>query len=106
MFSFRWYGGVVSIAPECSGVRSVVALLGIAALLAFGQRSMACRVGLFGFAVLYALLGNALRIGSILAVCPLSRDLAFGAWHDYSGYLFFIAAVFALAWTSEKLKEN
>ena len=106
MFTVDWCGGKIVFLWECMGTRSVVALLAIAAVLAFNQRSMACRVGLFGFAVLYALLGNALRIGSILAICPISRSFALGVWHDMSGYLFFVCEVFLLATTADKMKEG
>ena len=103
MFVFDWCGMKVTFLRECMGTRSVVALLALAAILAFQQRSMACRVSLFGFAVLYAVVGTVFRIGCILAICTISCDFAFGMWHDFSGYLFFVAEVLMLAKTADKM---
>ena len=106
MFTIDWCGGKIVFLWECMGMRSVVALVAIAMLLAFYQRSMTHGFVLLGFAVFYALLGNMLRIGSILAICPLSWGFALGVWHDFSGYLFFVCEAFLLARTSEAMKEN
>jgi exosortase/archaeosortase family protein len=106
MFVVDWCGVKITFLWECMGMRSVIALFAIAAFLAFGQRRTICRIGLFGFAVLYAVVGNALRIGSILAFCPISRSFALGAWHDFSGYLFFVCEVLMLAKTADIMKED
>lgn len=106
MFTIDWCGGKIVFLWECMGMRSVVALVAIAVLLAFYQRSVTHGFVLLGFAVFFALLGNMLRIGSILAICPLSWGFALGVWHDFSGYLFIVCEVLMLAKTADIMKED
>lgn len=82
------------IADPCSGLRSVLAMTALAAAYAhFTQKSRPKQLLLFLSAFPLAVAGNMVRIVMIGVVARLfGQERAIGFYHDYSGYVFFIAA--------------
>jgi exosortase len=85
------------IGAQCSGVNSLVTLVALLVLVAYLlDGPVWSRVVLVLLAIPLALLGNILRVATLLFVARAwGADAAFAFYHDYSGILFF-AAVLAL----------
>ena len=85
----------IDIADPCSGLRSIFALMALTAGYAyFNQPTWLRRLLLFASAVPLAILGNVMRILSIVLVANFaSADFALGFYHDYSGYVVFAVAI-------------
>lgn len=83
------------IGAQCSGINSLIALLALAVLAAYlldGPRW--ARLILVLLAAPLAMLGNILRVSSLLVVARFyGVDAAFTFYHDYSGPIFFLLAV-------------
>lgn len=96
---FTLPGVTIEIARECSGIRSSNALL--LAALVLGRlflRSPARQVLFLGFALLVAVLKNALRISTLAWLGTyVSRDYLSGDLHHRGGALFFAIGLAALA---------
>jgi len=92
------------VGDVCSGLRTLISLLAFGAIYAYVCRLRGVwRVGLFLMAVPIGLLGNCVRITSIIAVAHVHTvEFATGPYHDSSGVLIFILA-FALMFGLEKL---
>jgi len=91
------------VGAPCSGVRSLVALLALAAVWAFTVRGpRLIRIGLLLAAIPLAALSNLLRITSLLWVAERwGVETALSYYHDVSGPLFFalaLAGLLALSW--------
>ena len=85
----------IDIAEPCSGLRSIFALTALTAGYAyFNQPTWLRRALLFACAVPLAVFGNVMRI---LTICLVGRwasaDFATGFYHDYSGFIVFVAAI-------------
>ena len=85
----------IDIAAPCSGLRSIFALMALAAGYGyFAQRKFWRWSVLFASSVPLAVLGNICRILTIVATASwCDPDFATGFYHDYSGYVVFIVAV-------------
>ena len=85
----------IDIAAPCSGLRSIFALMALTAGYAyFNQPTYLRRAILFATSVPLAILGNVMRILTIVLVgTTASPDFATGFYHDYSGYIVFIVAI-------------
>lgn len=83
------------IGAQCSGINSMIALTALMALAAYvlaGPRWG--RLSLVAMAIPLAMLGNILRVTSLLFVASYyGADAAFAFYHDYSGPVFFIVAL-------------
>ncbi len=79
------------IAEGCSGIRSLLALTLISAVYAhLTQKVLWKKIVLFACSVPLAIIGNALRVTSILVVAEyFDPKLAGNAYHDGSGFIFF-----------------
>ena len=88
----------IDVADPCSGLRSLFAMLALTAGYAyFTQPTWARRALLFSLAVPIAVLGNVVRIFTIVAVAAsCSPTFATGFYHDYSGYVVFLVSVFLM----------
>ena len=95
----------VDVAEPCSGLRSLFALMALTAAYAnFTQRTWAKRGLLFLCSVPLAVLGNVARILSICLVASCcSPEFATGFYHDYSGFVVFGVAIFAMVAVGEGL---
>lgn len=94
------------IAEGCSGIRSLMALLMIAAIYAYySQKQFWKKAVMFAMAFPLALLGNFFRVFTILVLAELGFEkFAANAYHDYSGLVFFFpAALIGLFFTDRIL---
>ncbi|MEZ4860514.1 MAG: exosortase/archaeosortase family protein [Caldilineaceae bacterium] len=80
------------IGAQCSGINSLITLTALMTLAAYLlQGPLWARIVLVLLAVPLAMLGNILRVASLLLVARrLGAEAAFIFYHDYSGILFFI----------------
>ena len=88
----------IDVAAPCSGMRSLFAMMALTAGYAYFTQPTWLRRGLlFALSIPLAVLGNVLRIFTIVAVAATcSPDFATGFYHDYSGYVVFLTAVFLM----------
>lgn len=86
------------IGAQCSGVNSLIALTALMALAAYLVEGPAwARITMVLLAVPLAVLGNILRVASLLFVArSWGADAAFTFYHDYSGIAFFVAVLLLL----------
>jgi exosortase len=86
------------IGAQCSGVNSLIALTAIMTLAAYLlQGPLWGKLLLVLSAIPLALLGNILRVASLLVVARfLGAESAFTFYHDYSGILFFVVVLLLL----------
>lgn len=87
------------IGAQCSGVNSLIALLALTTLAAYIlDGPLWARLLLIVLAVPLAVLGNILRVSSLLYIARyMGVDAAFTFYHDYSGPIFFVLALLLLA---------
>jgi exosortase len=92
------------IGAQCSGINSLIALTALTALTAYLLKGpMWARLLLVAFAIPLAMLGNILRVTSLIVVAyAWGVEAAFTFYHDYSGPIFFIMAL-ALLWPLARL---
>lgn len=81
------------IGAQCSGINSLMALTALMVLAAYLLAGpLWARLSLVLAAIPLAILGNILRIASLLLVARhYGADAAFIFYHDYSGFLFFVS---------------
>jgi exosortase len=86
------------IAEGCSGVRSLMSILMLAALYVhFSQPILWKKIAVFCGSLLFSVIGNIARIFSVLVAARLfGPGWAGGLYHDYSDFVFFPAAVGAM----------
>jgi exosortase len=86
------------IGAQCSGINSMLALVALNALVAYGVRGPGWgRVSLVGLAVPLAMAGNILRVAALLVVARAwGAEAAFRFYHDYSGIGFFMVTLLLL----------
>lgn len=96
------------VAPACSGMSSLVALVGVTAVFAY-ITSLPPRYkwGLFALSLPIALIANVVRITSIALVGYFwDWDRAVSIYHDWSSPILFVAAItqlFIISWGFEWL---
>lgn len=86
------------IGAQCSGINSLIALSALTLLTAYVFKgSLWARLVLALAALPLAILGNILRVASLLFVATgFGTEVAFIFYHDYSGIIFFLIAMFLL----------
>lgn len=89
-------GFALDVADECSGIRSIMALMAITAVYAYMfKKHWFSRGFLFAMSIPVAVAANIGRIVTIAIVARFwGQDLAMKIYHDYSGYLIFVLCVF------------
>ncbi len=90
----------VEVAVPCSGIRSMVAILGIAALVGYlTQGKLWAKGVVFLAGIPITMLANVLRIAAIVVMGHyVSQQFAMTFFHDYSSpFLFFICALSLLS---------
>jgi len=94
------------VGAQCSGLRSIVSLLTLVALVIFVlQGPWWGKVLLALSAIPIAILGNVLRVASLLVVANIwGADAGFKFYHDYSSIVFFLSAVALLLLFSRLVK--
>ena len=97
----------IDVADPCSGLRSIFALMALTAGYAyFTQPTWIRRAVLFSFSIPLAVAGNVMRILSIVVVGTYaSGTFATGFYHDYSGYVVFIVAIFLMVVCGEAMSK-
>lgn len=97
----------IDVADPCSGLRSIFALMALTAGYAyFTQPTWIRRAVLFSFSIPLAVAGNVMRILSIVLVgAYASGSFATGFYHDYSGYVVFIVAIFLMVVCGEAVSK-
>ena len=93
----------IDVADPCSGLRSLFALMALTAGYAYFTQPTWLRRGiLFAASVPIAILGNVMRILTIVLVANFaSSDFATGFYHDYSGFVVFAVAILLMVATGE-----
>ncbi|MBO4708535.1 MAG: exosortase [Kiritimatiellae bacterium] len=93
----------IDVADPCSGLRSLFALMALTAGYAYFTQPTWLRRGiLFAASVPIAILGNVMRILTIVLVANFaSSDFATGFYHDYSGFVVFAVAIVLMVLTGE-----
>lgn len=88
----------IDVAEPCSGMRSLFAMMALTAGYSYFTQPTWLRRGLlFALSIPIAIVGNVSRILSIVLVAATcSSDFAMGFYHDYSGYVVFLVAVFLM----------
>ncbi len=89
------------VGAQCSGLRSLIALITVGALFAYViQGPSWCRVLIFLSALPLALVGNLGRVVSLIVVASMwGAETAFSFYHHYSGFVFFLLVFVGLiAW--------
>jgi len=83
------------VGAQCSGMRSMVALLALATLMAFVLKgSLWARLGLILLAVPLAVVANVVRITSLLwVIATLGDEIGLDFYHDWSSPLLFLLAL-------------
>ena len=97
----------IDVADPCSGLRSIFALMALTAGYAyFTQPTWLRRAILFSLSIPLAVAGNVMRILSIVLVGTYaSGPFATGFYHDYSGYVVFIVAIFLMVVCGETISK-
>jgi exosortase len=83
------------IGAQCSGINSLIALTSLMALAAYLlDGPLWGRLTLVATAIPLAILGNILRVASLLFVArSYGAEAAFVYYHDYSGFVFFVGVI-------------
>lgn len=86
------------VAGGCSGIRSLMAMTLLVATYAyFVMPKTWQKLVLFGASIIFALVGNVGRLFSVVLVSKYwDAGIAGGAYHDNSGFVFFIVAVLSM----------
>lgn len=96
------------IAEGCSGIRSLTAMAMLTAVYVHvTQDRLWKKIVIFGFSVLFALIGNVGRIFTIVLVARfVNPTFAEGLYHDYSDWLFFPIALLAMYFFSRFINSD
>lgn len=83
------------ISEGCSGIRSLIAMVMITGVYVhIVEKELWKKFTIFSLSILFAILGNAGRIFTIIIIAKLGfPDFAGGLYHDYSGFVFFPIAI-------------
>lgn len=86
------------VAEGCSGIRSLVAMTMLTAVYVhLTQDRLWKKTVIFGCSVIFAIIGNVGRIFTVILMAKFwDPTIASGIYHDYSGFVFFPFAVFAM----------
>ncbi len=87
-----------TVAPECSGLRSLLAMTALMGFYAwYSQKTLAKKWILFLCGVPVAILANVCRIILVVVAAALfGQETAMGLWHDYSGYPIFLIGIVSM----------
>jgi exosortase len=101
-------GNPFEVAGGCSGIRSLMAMIMLAALYVhFTQRETWKQFVIFGGSIVFALVGNVARLFTVVLVAKwYDPKIAGGLYHDYSGFVFFPIAVLAMVGFSNLLNRD
>ena len=87
----------LEVAEACSGLRSIVSLAAIGALLAWTDPSFPRRLAIVAASLPIAIVMNGFRIAATGLACEAwGPNAASGSWHTFTGWVTFLIAVFVL----------
>lgn len=88
-------GNSFNVAPECSGLRSLLAMTALIGFYAwYSQKTQWKKWTLFVLSIPIAIAANVCRIVLVVVVANFwGQELAMGLWHDYSGYPIFLISI-------------
>lgn len=95
LFSGAGNAFAFNVAPECSGLRSLLAMTALMAFYAwYSQKTLAKKWVLFLFSVPVAIIANICRVILVVVVAAFfGQETAMDLWHDYSGYPIFLISI-------------
>jgi exosortase len=97
----------LEVAGGCSGIRSLMAMMMLAALYGYLVMRTPWRgFLLFGCSIFFALIGNFVRVFSVVLVARFVGPAAANQYHDWSGFVFFPVAVFAMVGVGNLLNRD
>ena len=84
-----------NVAPECSGLHSLLAMTALIAFYAwYSQKTLTRKWVLFLCSIPVAVIANTCRVILVVAVAAFwGQERAMGLWHDYSGYPIFLIGI-------------
>jgi exosortase len=84
-----------NVAPECSGLRSLLAMTALMGFYAwYSQKTLAKKWILFLCSVPVAVIANICRVILVVVAAALfGQEAAMDLWHDYSGYPIFLISI-------------
>lgn len=108
IFSAGPDGFRLGVDDPCSGLRSLMAIAALTSVYAYSLHMAAWKkIVLFISALPLAIAGNVIRVISVAIVAgTLGQEKAMGFYHDYSGYVVFVAAILltmGVGWLLERL---
>ncbi len=95
LFSGAGNSFAFNVAPECSGLRSLLAMTALMGFYAwYSQKTLAKKWLLFFLSIPVAIVANICRVILVVVVAAFwGQETAMGLWHDYSGYPIFIISI-------------
>lgn len=95
LFSGAGNSFAFNVAPECSGLRSLLAMTALMAFFAwYTQKTQLKKWVLFLFCIPVAIAANICRVVLVVIVAAFfGQETAMGLWHDYSGYPIFLISI-------------
>ena len=95
LFSGAGNSFAFNVAPECSGLRSLLAMTALRGFSAwYSQKTPAKKWTLFLCSVPVAIVANVCRVILVVVVAAfLGQETAMDLWHDYSGYPIFLIGI-------------
>lgn len=107
LFSSNGMFKPLEVAGGCSGIRSLMAMMMLAALYGYLVMRTAGRgLLLFASSIVFALIGNFVRVFSVVLVARFISPDAANQYHDWSGFVFFPVAVFAMVGVGNLLNRD
>jgi len=84
-----------NVAPECSGLRSLLAMTSLMAFYAwYSQKTLVKKWVLFVCCIPVAVIANICRIILVVVAAAIfGQEAAMNLWHDYSGYPIFLISI-------------
>jgi exosortase len=97
----------LEVAGGCSGIRSFMAMMTLAALYAyFVMRGTIRGLVLFACSLFFAVIGNFARVFTVVLVARFVGPNAAHVYHDWSGFVFFPVAVLAMVGVGNLLNRD
>lgn len=94
------------VAAACSGVRSLMAMLALSAIIGYlGPRSWVRRSGVFLLAFPLTFIGNVVRISAIVFAGEWFGQTAGEIVHDWAGFIVFVIVLGGVQWAANQLEE-
>lgn len=95
------------VAAACSGVRSLMAMLALSAIIGYlGPRSWVRRSGVFLLAFPLTFIGNVVRISAIVFAGEWFGQTAGEIVHDWAGFIVFVIVLGGVQWAANQLEES